>query len=55
MTVSGWFVLLVALGVVPIVLTGDPLVMLGWLGFCVLLAAVDLVIAGSPRAVSVEP
>ena len=54
MTVSGWFVLLVALGVVPIVLTGDPLVMLGWLGFCVVLVAVDLAIAGSPRAVSVS-
>ena len=51
MTVSGWFVLLVAIGVVPIVLTGDPLVMVGWFGFCVLLAAVDLTIAGSPRAI----
>jgi uncharacterized protein (DUF58 family) len=54
MTVSGWFVLLVALGVVPVVLTGDGLVVLGWLGFCLAVAAVDLAIAGSPRAIVVS-
>jgi uncharacterized protein (DUF58 family) len=54
MTVSGWFVLLVALGVVPVVLTGDPVVVPGWLAFCVLLAAIDLLAAGSPRAIAVS-
>jgi uncharacterized protein (DUF58 family) len=54
MTVSGWFVLLIAIGVVPVALTGEPLVVLGWLAFCIALAAIDLVLAGSPRAIAVS-
>jgi uncharacterized protein (DUF58 family) len=54
MAISGWFVLLLALGVLPVALTGEPLVVLGWLAFCVVLAALDLAIAGSPRAVGVS-
>ncbi|WP_207454728.1 DUF58 domain-containing protein [Desertivibrio insolitus] len=54
MTVSGWFVLLVALGVVPIVATGEPLVFFAWLALCVVLGAVDLALAGSPRRVGIE-
>ena len=54
MAISGWFVLLLALGVVPVALTGEPVVVLGWLGFCVVLAALDLAIAGSPRAIGLS-
>ncbi len=51
MALSGWFVLLVALGVIPIVVTSAPITLVLWLGFVVLLAAADLLIAGSPRQV----
>ncbi|GAB3616003.1 DUF58 domain-containing protein [Okibacterium endophyticum] len=55
MTVSGWFVALVALGVVPVVLigqaTGEPGVVMGiWLLFALVLGVVDLLLAASPRA-----
>jgi uncharacterized protein (DUF58 family) len=51
MAVSGWFVLLVALGVVPIVVTGQPVVLAIWLALVVVLGVLDLLLAGSPRAV----
>ncbi|CAN5259592.1 DUF58 domain-containing protein [soil metagenome] len=51
MALSGWFVALVALGVVPIVLTGQPVVLALWLALVVVLAALDLLLAGSPRRV----
>lgn len=51
MIVTGWFVLLVALGVVPVALTSSPLVLASWLVLCVLLLAVDTALAASPRAV----
>ncbi|MEP6478874.1 MAG: DUF58 domain-containing protein, partial [Rhodoglobus sp.] len=54
MALSGWFVLLVAFGVVPIVVTGDPIALVWWLGFVVVVCAVDLLIAGSPRAVALS-
>ncbi len=58
MAVTGWFVLLVALGVVPVVALADVapagLVLLAWLGLCVLLMVVDLVLAASPRAVRLQ-
>ena len=51
MAISGWFVALVAAGVIPLVLTGQP----GWLGpwllVVVLLAIADVVLAASPRRV----
>ena len=52
MAVSGWFVLLVALGVVPMVALGDPVWLLVWLAVLVLVGALDLVLAGSPRRLS---
>ena len=55
MAVSGWFVALVALGVVPLVATGDPAVFWLWLLFVVVVGSVDVAIAGSPRRVGVEP
>ncbi len=54
MAVSGWFVGLVALGILPIIVTGQPGVLGLWLLGCVLLAAVDLSIAASPRLVTLS-
>ncbi len=59
MTVSGRFVALLALGVVPVVLLGGeaPLAYLAlgaWVVLCLLLGAVDLVLAASPRRVVLE-
>ncbi|MDJ0339073.1 DUF58 domain-containing protein [Cryobacterium sp. PH31-O1] len=59
MTLSGRFVLLVALGVVPIVWFGpDTVAATGvlfiWLGVVLTLGGVDLALAASPRAVTVE-
>ncbi|MBN9240100.1 MAG: hypothetical protein BGO97_10340 [Micrococcales bacterium 70-64] len=51
MSISGWFVALVALGVVPIIVTGQPVVLALWLVLVVLLAALDILLAGSPRSV----
>jgi len=52
--VSGWFVLLVALGVVPLVALGDPIWLLVWLAVVLLVGALDLVLAGSPRRLSLS-
>jgi uncharacterized protein (DUF58 family) len=49
MAVSGWFVLLLAAGIVPTVLTDLPAVALFWALGALLLAVVDLLLAGSPR------
>lgn len=49
MAVSGRFVLLVALGVVPIVLLDDPAWLLAWLAVVALVGTGDLILAGSPR------
>ncbi len=51
MAVSGWFVLLLAAGAVPVVLTGGPVGLLGWLALCVVALVVDLALAASARAV----
>lgn len=50
MALSGWFVALLAFGIVPIVAFDDPLALLAWLAFVLLLGALDLLAAGSPRA-----
>jgi uncharacterized protein (DUF58 family) len=54
MALTGWFVLLVAVGAVPVVAlsTVAPagLVLLGWLTLCAALAGLDLALAASPRA-----
>ncbi|GAA1840939.1 DUF58 domain-containing protein [Agromyces salentinus] len=58
MAVTGRFVLLVALGVVPVVLAGLTaadaawLALLGWLALSVGLGAIDLSLAASPRRVA---
>jgi len=59
MTLTGRFVALVALGVIPLVWLGDTLprasMVLGlWLLFAVLLGAADLLLAASPRSVTLE-
>lgn len=51
MIVSGWFVLLVALGVVPIVATSNPLVLAVWLVLSVILLVTDTLLAASPKSV----
>ncbi|WP_150306906.1 DUF58 domain-containing protein [Planctomonas psychrotolerans] len=59
MTVTGRFVVLLALGAVPLVLLGNDdgvavAVLLGWLVLSVALGLVDLGLAASPRAVALE-
>ena len=59
MTLTGRFVLLVALGVVPIVLLGgtpaEALAVLGgWLLFTLVLGGIDLGLAASPRRVAIS-
>ncbi len=58
MAITGWFVLLVALGAVPVVAlsTVAPagLVLLGWLALVVVLAGLDLALAASPRALHLQ-
>lgn len=58
MAVTGWFVLLVAAGVVPVVALVDvvpaTLTLAGWLTLCAVLAAIDIAAAASPRAVRLE-
>ncbi|CAN5216030.1 DUF58 domain-containing protein [soil metagenome] len=51
MAISGWFVGLVALGILPVVVTGDPAALGWWLVLVVVLASIDLALAGSPRAI----
>jgi len=53
-TLSGRFVALIALGIVPIVLFDDPAVLWVWLGFVLVLGVLDLLLAGSPRAVRLQ-
>ncbi len=50
MAVSGWFVALVVLGIVPVILLGGYPGLGLWLALVVVLAALDLLVAGSPRA-----
>jgi len=52
-TLSGWFVGLLALGVVPIVVTGRPVTALLWVLFVLVLGVLDLALAGSPRKITV--
>src|SRR6201747_2691458 len=51
MAISGWFVALVAFGALPVIVTGQPVVLALWLVLVVALGVLDLVLAGSPRAV----
>jgi len=54
MAVSGYFVALVFLGVVPIILTGEPAWLLIWIGVVITAGIIDLALAGSPRALELE-
>lgn len=54
MAISGWFVALVAAGVAPVILTGEPAVAWMWLLGVIALGLVDLAIAGSPRRVTMS-
>ena len=54
MAVSGRFVVLVALGIVPVVAFDDPAALYIWVGFVVLLAVTDLLLAASPRRITLE-
>ncbi len=49
MAISGWFVALVALGAIPIVVTGDWYWMLVWPAIALLIGLADLWLAASPR------
>ncbi|WP_166981097.1 DUF58 domain-containing protein [Paramicrobacterium fandaimingii] len=59
MAVTGWFVALVAVGVIPVIAIGEatgnawaPFV--GWLVVCLLILTLDVVLAGSPRRLSIR-
>ena len=54
MAISGWFVLLVAAGAIPLVAIGQWWVLPGWLLLCALVGAVDLGLAASPRALRIS-
>ncbi|MGO4536360.1 DUF58 domain-containing protein [Leifsonia sp. 2MCAF36] len=59
MTVSGRFVALLALGVLPVVVLGGReslayAALGGWLLLCVVVGSVDLILAASPRSVVLE-
>lgn len=54
MALSGWFVALVAVGVVPLALVGEEWMLLVWLGVVALVVALDLVLAASPRRLHLE-
>lgn len=49
MAVSGWFVALLLVGIVPVIALGDWLGFAVWLGVLLVLVVLDLLLAGSPR------
>ena len=54
MALSGRFVALLAIGLLPIIAIGQPWVLVAWVAFVLLLAAIDLFMAGSPRRVNLS-
>jgi uncharacterized protein (DUF58 family) len=50
MAISGWFVLLIAVGIVPVVLLDGVPGLVLWAAVVLLVMVVDLMLAGSPRA-----
>ena len=54
MAITGWFVALVALGVVPVVVTGSGWAIVGWLGVVTALTVVDVALAASPRSLTIR-
>ncbi len=54
MAVSGWFVALLAFGIVPIVLFDEPVILPFWLAFVATIGGLDLLVAGSPRTLELS-
>lgn len=54
MAVSGWFVVLVALGVIPLVVFDDPVWLAVWLAIVASVGVLDLLLAGSVRAITLS-
>jgi len=54
MALSGRFVLLLALGAVPLVVLGDPIVLWVWVLGSVILGVIDVFLAGSPRKLALS-
>ena len=54
MAITGWFVALVALGVVPVVVLESGWAYVGWVALCLVLMTVDAALAASPRAAVLE-
>ncbi|KPG81318.1 DUF58 domain-containing protein [Frigoribacterium sp. RIT-PI-h] len=54
MAITGWFVALVAFGVVPVVVTGSGWAIVGWLGVVTTLTVVDVAPAASPRPLPIR-
>jgi uncharacterized protein (DUF58 family) len=53
MSVSGWFVGLLALGAVPVLLFGNAAALYLWIAFVIVLGVLDLLLAGSARQVRI--
>lgn len=54
MAVTGWFVALVALGVVPVIATESPWALVVWLVVVGALTGLDVALAGSARALGLR-
>lgn len=59
MAITGWFVALVAVGVVPVIAVGEASgtawgALLVWLLLCALLLTIDVILAGSPRRLAID-
>ena len=54
MAVTGWFVALVALGVVPVIATESPWALVVWLAVVGALTGLDVALAGSARALGLH-
>ena len=54
MALTGRFVALLAIGVVPIVVLGQAWVLIGWVSFVLAIGVLDLALAASPRQVRVS-
>ncbi|MGV8876561.1 MAG: DUF58 domain-containing protein [Rhodoglobus sp.] len=54
MAITGWFVALLAIGIVPIVVTGNSAVLVLWIIFVGTLGLIDMALAASGRALRFE-
>jgi len=52
--ISGWFIALLGLGVLPIIITASPLTLVAWLALALVLAIIDVILAASPRGVRIS-